>query len=111
MDKLKSVAQELKSFADEHPFDPMKAMFIDVRHRHDLLIDSCRIRIQFTKDDILGRYFYHLSIGVPTGNPYEPNVLPDHIIKLVREAFFKDGGNPMPSVLGNSLQFISTERW
>lgn len=107
---LKKIAQELIEIADEHPTEFLKKgkpMIMDARHRRDLSIKSCRFRIQFTKDKIGGRYLYHLSIGVPTGNPYDPKILPDHIIKQVREAFFKDGGNPIPSVLGNSLQFIS----
>jgi hypothetical protein len=114
---IKKAAQELKEIADEHPIELLALakgetpILMDSRHRRDLSIGSCRFRIQFTKDGIGGRYFYHLSIGVPTGNPYDPKVLPDHIIKQVREAFFKDGGNSMPSVLGNSLQFISTEHF
>jgi len=109
---LKKIAKELKEIADEHPIEflvtkgaPLPIM--DARHRRDLSIGSCKFRIQFTKDGIGGRYFYHLSIGTPTGKPSD---VPDDIIKQVREAFFKNGGTPMPSVLGNSLQFISTER-
>ncbi len=104
---LEQIVQELRETADAHPIEisieTLKRLApLPDQHRRELNVEGQPIRVQFAKENILGRWVYHLSIGSPSSQ-LPPRSLVEHVCSV----FFPSGGcMEIPSVLGNCVQFI-----
>jgi len=110
MTTLEKIVKELREAADADPFDPLTGKLPSPVHGRNFAMrigdgnQSVRLRVQFTKTYLGGRYAYQLSIGCPKGFPSN---IPVDIISCVKRAFFNgEESTSIPSPLGNTIQFI-----
>lgn len=100
---LQEAVQRLKANADAKPFDPLQASSPPgPDHWITFEEQGFKLKVTLTRTIVMRRHFYQLSMGcfnVPIHN------VPEVIIQNIKQIFLPEG-QPLPSVLGNTRQFI-----
>jgi hypothetical protein len=97
---LQHLVHEMRQKADQIPFHP--GVDDVLQFRRDISIDGYAIKITLTRTVVGRRQFYQLSMGNDEG---DPSLLPLALVQKL-QAIFVPRGIPLPSTLGNCLQFL-----
>jgi hypothetical protein len=108
---INDIAQEMRIKADAVLFYPDRVMKTMTPHQlrefilqfqRKIVVDGYEIFVTLTRTVVCTTHYYQVSIGNTAG---EPNIIPVSVVEKVVNTFVPNS-IPIPSALGNCIQFI-----
>jgi len=108
---INDIVREMRVKADAVLFFPDRIVKTMTPHQlrefvlqfqRKIVVDGYEIFVTLTRTVVHTTHYYRISIGNAAG---EPNTIPASVVEKVADAFVPNG-MPIPSTLGNCIQFI-----